>query len=66
MKAIDIATILYKVFINLTIENFEALSNDSVIDPSNIVVESDDVCTIKFKTENSVYLIPIFTNASIK
>ena len=66
VKAVDIATILYKAFINLTIENFEALSNDSIIDPSSIIVESDDVCTIKFKTENSVYLIPIFTNTSIK
>lgn len=66
VKAVDIATILYKAFINLTIENFEALSNDSVIDPSNIIVESDDVCTAKFKTENSVYLTPIFENTSIK
>jgi len=66
VKAVDIATILYKAFINLTIENFEALSNDSVIDPSNIIVESDDVCTAKFKTENSVYLTPIFANTSIK
>ena len=66
IKAVDIATILYKAFINLTIENFEALSDDSVIDPSNIIVESDDVCTVKFKTENSVYLTPIFVNACIK
>lgn len=66
VKAVDIATILYKAFINLTIENFEALSNDSVIDPLNIIVESDDVCTAKFKTENSVYLTPIFENTSIK
>lgn len=66
VKAVDIATILYKAFINLTIENFEALTNDSVIDPSNIIVESDDVCTAKFKTENSVYLTPIFENTSIK
>jgi hypothetical protein len=66
VKAVDIATILYKAFINLTIENFEALANDSVIDPSNIIVESDDVCTAKFKTENSVYLTPIFENTSIK
>lgn len=66
VKAVDIATILYKAFINLTIENFEALANDSVIDPSNIIVESDDVCTVKFKTENSVYLTPIFENTSIK
>ena len=66
VKALDIATILYKTFINLTIENFEALNNDSIIDPSNIVVESDDVCTVKFKTENSVYLTPIFENTSIK
>ena len=65
-KAIDIATILYKAFINLTIENFEALSSDSIVDPSNIIVESDNVCTIKFKTENSVYLTPIFTNLHIK
>lgn len=66
IKAVDIATILYKAFINLTIENFEALSNDSIIDPSNINIESDNVCTVKFKTENSVYLTPIFTNSHIK
>ena len=66
VKAVDIATILYKTFINLTIENFEALLDNSVFDPSNIVVESDDVCTVKFKTENSVYLTPIFANTSIK
>lgn len=66
IKAVDIATILYKAFINLTIENFEALSNDSIIDPSNINIESDNVCTVKFKTENSVYLTPIFTNLHIK
>lgn len=66
VKAVDIATILYKTFVNLTIENFEALLDNSVFDPSNIVVESDDVCTVKFKTENSVYLTPIFTNTSIK
>ena len=66
IKAIDIATILYKAFINLTIENFEALSNDSIIDPSNFNIESDNVCTVKFKTENSVYLTPIFTNSHIK
>lgn len=66
IKAVDIATILYKTFINLTIENFEALADDSVIDPSNIIVDSDDVCTVKFKTENSVYLTPIFSNTSIK
>ena len=66
IKAVDIATILYKAFINLTIENFEALADDSVIDPSNIIVDSDDVCTVKFKTENSVYLTPIFTNTSMK
>ena len=66
VKAIDIATILYKAFINLTIENFEALSDDSVIDPSNIIVESDNVCTVKFKTENSVYLTPIFVNSYIE
>lgn len=66
IKAIDIATILYKAFINLTIENFEALSNDSIIDPSNLNIESDNVCTVKFKTENSVYLTPIFTNLHIK
>lgn len=66
VKAVDIATILYKAFINLTIENFEALSSDSIVDPSNIIVESDNVCTIKFKTENSVYLTPIFTNSCIK
>ena len=66
IKAVDIATILYKAFINLTIENFEALSDDSVIDPSNIIVESDNVCTVKFKTENSVYLTPIFVNTHIK
>ena len=66
IKAVDIATILYKAFINLTIENFEALADDSVIDPSNIIVESDDVCTAKFKTENSVYLTPIFSNTFMK
>ena len=66
IKAVDIATILYKAFINLTIENFEALSNDSIIDPSNINIESDNVCTVKFKTENSVYLTPIFINSHIK
>ena len=66
IKAVDIATILYKAFINLTIENFEALADDSVIDPSNIIVDSDDVCTVKFKTENSVYLTPIFSNTSMK
>ena len=66
VKAVDIATIIYKAFINLTIENFEALSNDSIIDPSNVNIESDDVCTVKFKTENSVYLTPIFTNTCIK
>ena len=66
IKAVDIATILYKAFINLTIENFEVLSNDSIIDPSNINIESDNVCTVKFKTENSVYLTPIFTNSHIK
>ena len=66
IKAVDIATILYKAFINLTIENFEALSNDSIIDPSNLNIESDNVCTVKFKTENSVYLTPIFTNSHIK
>ena len=66
IKAVDIATILYKAFINLTIENFEALADDSVIDPSNIIVDSDDVCTVKFKTENGVYLTPIFINESIK
>lgn len=66
IKAVDIATILYKAFINLTIENFEALSNDSIIDPSNINIESDNLCTLKFKTENSVYLTPIFTNLHIK
>ena len=66
VKAIDIATILYKAFINLTIENFEALVDDSVIDPSNIIVDSDDVCTVKFKTENSVYLTPIFSNTFMK
>ena len=66
IKAVDIATILYKAFINLTIENFEALADDSVIDPSNIIVDSDDVCTVKFKTENSVYLTPIFSNTFMK
>ena len=66
IKAVDIATILYKAFINLTIENFEALADDSVIDPSNIIVDSDEVCTVKFKTENSVYLTPIFSNISMK
>ena len=66
IKAVDIATILYKAFINLTIENFEALADDSVIDPSNIIVDSDEVCTVKFKTENSVYLTPIFSNTSMK
>ena len=66
IKAVDIATILYKAFINLTIENFEALADDSVIDPSNIIVYSDEVCTVKFKTENSVYLTPIFSNTSMK
>lgn len=66
IKAVDIATILYKAFINLTIENFEALADDSVIDPSNIIVNSDDVCTVKFKTENSVYLTPIFSNTFMK
>ena len=66
VKAIDIATILYKAFINLTIENFEALSSDSIVDPSNIIVESDNVCTVKFKTENSVYLTPIFVNSYIE
>ena len=66
IKSVDIATILYKAFINLTIENFEALADDSVIDPSNIIVDSDEVCTVKFKTENSVYLTPIFSNTSMK
>ena len=67
IKAIDIATILYKAFINLTIENIDAItSSDSMIDPTSIINESDTICTINLKTDNKMILAPINNNFSIK
>ena len=62
IKAIDIATIFYKAFVNLTIENIETISGDSdaFINPSSFNNESDNMCTVSFKSDNVVRLEPMF------
>jgi hypothetical protein len=66
IKALDIATIFYKAFINLTIEDIIAVSgdNDAFINPTCINNESDDVCSVSFKEDNIVSLIPIFIDTT--
>lgn len=68
IKAIDIATIFYKAFANLTIENIEAVAgdSDSFIDPSSFNIESDNICSVSFKADNNVRLEPLFTDTTLK
>ena len=68
IKAIDIATIFYKAFVNLTIENIEAVAgdSDSFIDPSSFNIESDNICSVSFKADNNVRLEPLFTDTTLK
>ena len=62
IKAIDIATIFYKAFINLTINDLDGIcgDNEGFINPNAFENESDNVCVVTFKEDHVVTLKHIF------